>query len=163
MSARRIAIDNAASPGDIEIARELFVEYARSLDFSLCFQGFDKELAGLPGDYAPPDGALLLAVADGEAVGIVALRPLGSGACEMKRLYVRPKWRGHDIGARLAHAIIAAARKTGYRVMRLDTIESMTTAMALYRALGFREIQAYYSGNPLPAVRYFELDLTRQK
>ncbi len=163
MSAERISIVTALKPAEIEAARALFVEYARSLDFSLCFQGFDTELARLPGDYASPDGALLLAVADGVAVGVVALRPLEPGACEMKRLYVQPAWRGHDIGGRLARAIIDAARKIGYRAMRLDTLESMTVASAIYTRLGFREIAPYYAGNPLSAVHYFELDLARSK
>lgn len=154
----------AASAADLEQVRRLFLDYARSLGFSLCFQGFDEELATLPGKYAEPKGTILLAEADSQAIGVVALRPLAvdrynpPGTCEMKRLYVDPAWRGRALGRTLTQAIIDAARERGYRRMHLDTIESMSTAIALYRALGFREIAPYYD-NPLEGAHYFALEL----
>src|SRR5579862_831063 len=149
----------AASPAQIEQARELFLEYARSLGFSLCFQNFDKELAGLPGDYAPPDGRLLLAEYRGQLAGCVALHRIDSGICEMKRLYLRPQLRGKGVGRALAEAVIAEARKIGYRKMRLDTVEPvMPNAVALYRLLGFVEIDPYRD-NPIAGALYMELAL----
>ena len=144
---------------DIEAVRALFLEYAESLGFSLCFQGFDQELAALPGCYAPPAGRLLLALVDGQPVGCVGLRGLDEeGVCEMKRLYVRPIARGLGLGWDLASTAVDAAREIGYRTMRLDTLSSMVSADAVYRGLGFIPIEAYYH-NPHPEVRYFELDL----
>ncbi len=143
---------------DLEHVRALFLEYARSLEFDLCFQDFDSELAGLPGEYAEPRGCVLLAVDGDDLLGCVALRPLEPGACEMKRLYVRPQHRGRGIGKFLAKTIIHAGRERGYRTMRLDTVPSMADAIALYRSLGFRPI-APYRENPVPGALFFELPL----
>ena len=139
-------------------ARRLFVEYAESLGIDLSFQDFQRELAELPGAYAPPDGRLLLAVDNDKAVGCVALRKLADGICEMKRLYVRPAYRGKGLGRRLVEAIILAAREIGYGKMRLDSLSSMKEAAALYRSLGFVEIPPYRY-NPLPDAVYMELVL----
>ena len=143
---------------DMEAVRMLFVEYQTALGVDLCFQGFDRELAGLPGDYAPPGGRLLVARADGEAVACVALRPLGTGTCEMKRLYVRSSQRGLGLGRALAEAVIDEARRAGYERMRLDTLPSMTEAAALYERLGFRDIEPYYE-NPVAGARFLQLEL----
>jgi len=164
------SILQAESALQIAQARELFLEYAQSLGFSLCFQNFDKELAELPGDYRPPDGRLLLAEIDGELAGCVALHALSPGVgagvppvrgkiCEMKRLYLRPQFRGKSLGRVLAEHIIAEARQIGYDRMRLDTVEPvMQDAVGLYRKLGFREI-APYRLNPMPGTLYMELEL----
>jgi putative acetyltransferase len=147
----------AESPQQIAQARELFLEYAQSLGFSLCFQNFDKELADLPGDYAPPGGRLLLAESDGQVAGCVALHKLEEGICEMKRLYLRPQFRGKGLGHALADRIIGEARRIGYQRMRLDTVEPvMKDAVAMYRKLGFREI-APYCKNPIAGALYMEL------
>lgn len=149
----------ADSAARVAQARELFLEYAESLSFSLCFQSFDKELAELPGDYAPSDGRLLLAEHQGELAGCIALHRLAPEICEMKRLYVRPKFRGKGLGRALAMAIISEARGIGYRLMRLDTVEpAMKDAVAMYRKLGFREI-APYRPNPINGAMYMELQL----
>jgi ribosomal protein S18 acetylase RimI-like enzyme len=158
MNAVPVKLRAACGAADMDAARRLFLDYATSLGFSLCFQNFDEEMAALPGKYAPPAGEILLAEADGEAVGVVALRKLEAGLCEMKRLYVAPLQRGTGLGGRLARAIIEAARAKGYGAMRLDTLESMGSAIALYHHLGFVEIAPYYN-NPLPGARYFELPL----
>ena len=150
---------HAESPRQIALARELFLEYGKSLGFNLCFQSFDEELAGLPGDYAPPDGRLLLAEYDGALTGCVALHKLEPHVCEMKRLYVRPQFRGKGVGLALAETIIWEARAIGYRRMRLDTIEPvMQAAVAMYRRLGFTEIAAYRP-NPIAGAMYMELEL----
>ena len=152
-----LALVQAESPTQLAQARELFREYAQSLGFSLCFQGFDKELADLPGDYAPPDGRLLLAHYDAQLAACVALHKLDPGICEMKRLYLRPQFRGKGLGRALADRIIAEARQIGYQRMRLDTVEPvMKDAVAMYRKLGFREI-APYRVNPMPGTIYMEL------
>jgi ribosomal protein S18 acetylase RimI-like enzyme len=149
----------AESPPQIAQARELFLEYAQSLGFSLCFQNFDQELAGLPGDYAPPQGRLLLAECQGQLAGCVALHPLEPGVCEMKRLYLRPQFRGQGLGRALAERIIAEARQIGYRCMRLDTVGPvMKDAVAMYRKLGFKEV-APYRANPIAGAMYMELEL----
>lgn len=149
----------AESPKQIVDVRELFQEYAQSLGFSLCFQNFDEELAGLPGDYAPPDGRLLLAEHEGQLMGCVALHKLESSVCEMKRLYLRPHFRGKGFGRALAERIIAEARQIGYRRMRLDTVEPvMKDAVAMYRKLGFKEV-APYRPNPIAGAMYMELEL----
>jgi putative acetyltransferase len=143
----------------IAASRELFLEYAQSLGFSLCFQNFDQEVAGLPGDYAPPRGRLLLALVDTVPGGCIALHPLEPAICEMKRLYVRPQLRGLGIGRALVDRVLAEARALGYAKMRLDTVEPfMGDALRMYRTLGFREIAAYCA-NPMPGVLYMELDI----
>ena len=155
----KLKIAQVETAADLIAARELFVEYAKSLNFSLCFQGFDQELASLPGDYVPPAGRLLLAEFYNRRAGCVALHRLEDGVCEMKRLYVRPEFRGHKIGRRLAEVVIAEARAAGYRLMRLDTVAPvMRQAVLLYRELGFYEISAYRP-NPQPGTLYMELAL----
>jgi putative acetyltransferase len=149
----------AESPAQIAGTRELFLEYAQSLGFSLCFQNFDQELAGLPGDYAPPEGRLLLAYHEGQLAGCVALHRLEPRICEMKRLYLRPQFRGKSVGLALVESVIAQARAIGYSHMRLDTVEPiMKDAVAMYRRFGFREI-APYRPNPIAGALYMELEL----
>jgi ribosomal protein S18 acetylase RimI-like enzyme len=149
----------ATTPEDLAQVRRLFRAYAEWLGVDLCFQGFERELAELPGAYAPPAGRLLLARVGREAVGCVGVRPLEPGACEMKRLWVEPGFGGQGIGRTLAERIVAAAREIGYRRMRLDTIPArMPAAQHLYAGLGFREIPPYYH-NPLGGVVMLELEL----
>lgn len=149
----------AESAEQIAQVRELFLEYEESLGFSLCFQSFDAELANLPGDYAPPAGRLLLAEYDGQLAACVALHPLERDICEMKRLYLRPQFRGKGLGRVLADRITSEARGIGYRRMRLDTVEPvMKDAVAMYRRIGFREI-APYCKNPMAGALYMELQL----
>lgn len=143
---------------DVQAVRRLFLAYADFLGIDLCFQGFEQELADLPGVYAPPDGRLLLAVANDQPVGCVALRKLEEGVCEMKRLYVQPGFRGTGLGRRLAETIVREARDIGYRAMRLDSLLSLKEAAALYRFLGFVEIPPYRY-NPLPGAVFMELVL----
>jgi GNAT superfamily N-acetyltransferase len=139
-------------------ARTLFEEYAKALGIDLGFQGFGEELATLPGACAPPHGRLLVARVNGTAVGCVAVRPLEPGICEMKRLYLRPGYRGSGIGRGLVEAVVREARVAGYRSMRLDTLETMALARTLYQTLGFRPT-APYRHNPLPGAEFLELDL----
>ena len=158
MDLRDEAIHQAVSRQDIERAGELFREYADRLKVDLCFQGFEGELATLPGDYAPPDGRLLIAYHHEKPVACVALRRLDASTGEIKRLYVRAEMRGRRTGRRLVEQVIAAAREIGYRRLVLDTLPQMTQALALYRWFGFREIPRY-DANPLPGVVYLALDL----
>jgi putative acetyltransferase len=149
----------AEYPAQVAQARELFLEYAQSLGVNLCFQNFEEELAGLPGHYAPPEGRLLLAECDGQLAGCAALHPWEPGVCEMKRLYLRPSFRGKGLGRVIAEKIIAEARNIGYHRMRLDTIAPiMKDAVEMYRKLGFREI-APYRPNPIAGAMYMELQL----
>ena len=143
---------------DLDEIRKLFYEYADSLGVSLDFQHFDEELAGLPGDYNPPTGRLLMALVDGHAAGCVALRKLEENICEMKRLYVRPSYQGRNIGRRLAESVIKEAKEIGYRKMRLDTLPSMRAAQALYATLGFSETEPYRH-NPVDGAVFMELVL----
>ncbi len=168
MKATALHIVPAESSAQIEQARELFLEYAQSLGFSLCFQNFDKELADLPGEYVPPNGGLLLAESEGKLAGCVALRRLATTSdaklsnaniCEMKRLYVRPDFRGQNIGRNLAERAIAEARTIGYTYMRLDTVGGkMDRTIAMYHQMGFREIDPCRE-NPMQGVLYMELSL----
>jgi ribosomal protein S18 acetylase RimI-like enzyme len=144
-----------AGPDDIELVRELFREYGQSLGIDLSFQGFDRELETLPGAYAAPEGAVIIARQEGTACGCVALRRIDDRTCEMKRLYVRPGSRGEGVGAELVTRIIETARSRGYSVMRLDTLPSMKSAVSLYRSFGFREIPAYIF-NPIPGALFME-------
>ena len=154
-----VELVEAASPEQIEQARALFLEYAESLSFSLCFQSFDEELKSLPGAYTPPGGRLLLANYHSQLAGCIALRPLEPTICEMKRLYVRPAFRGKGVGRLLVDRIIAEARVIGYQSMRLDTVvQEMQDGVALYRRRGFREIPPYRT-NPVGGVIYLELAL----
>jgi len=154
-----LSLAQVETPAQIAHARELFREYAQSLGFSLCFQNFDKELADLPGDYTPPEGRLLLAEYERKLAGCVALHKLEPGIAEMKRLYLRPQFRGKRLGAALAQSIISEARQIGYHRMRLDTVEPvMGNAVAMYRKMGFEEI-APYRANPIAGALYMELKL----
>jgi ribosomal protein S18 acetylase RimI-like enzyme len=156
---RFMRIETVESLESIGLVRDLFLEYSKSLDVDLCFQGFAEELATLPGDYAGPTGRLLLVFEELQAAGCGALRRIDDEVCEMKRLYVRPAFRGKGAGRELIDALIRAAREVGYKRVRLDTLPSMTRAMEIYRSLGFREI-APYRVNPVPGASFLELDLT---
>lgn len=158
MSSRRVVL--APAWDEAESLRALFREYQQWLNVDLCFQGFEEELAGLPGQYLPPRGGAWIARVDGKVAGCIALRPIDDGTCEMKRLWVRPDFRGLGLGRRLAEASIRAGREAGYRAMCLDTLGQMNEAHALYESLGFVEIPAYYN-NPLDEVRYLRLELKR--
>jgi ribosomal protein S18 acetylase RimI-like enzyme len=154
----RSAIEPAQFPGQLEIVRTLFREYATGLGFALDFQGFDDELATLPGKYTAPRGGVFLALRQEDALGCVAFRPLADRDCEMKRLYERPAARGEQLGRRLAAHVCEAARAAGYRRICLDTIDTMREAIALYESLGFREI-APYVFNPIAGAKYFAREL----
>jgi len=144
--ATRFEIVSVVAPGsDVDAVRDLFLEYGESLGFNTCFGGFEQELTTLPGEYAPPSGILLLAMEGGARAGCVAVRPLGEGVCEMKRLYVRPQFRRLGLGRRLAESAIATARTAGCRWVNLDTLPAMVEARALYSTLGFRPCAPYYN------------------
>ena len=153
-----LTIRSVATADCVEHVKALFREYEQSLGVDLCFQGFESELASLPGAYAPPRGRLLIAMDGDDAGGCVALRPLGGDSCEMKRLYLRPALRGRGAGRALAMRVIDEARAIGYRTMRLDTLPTMKEAIALYVSLGFRRIAPYYP-NPVPGAIYMERPL----
>lgn len=150
------------APEDLDAVRGIFREYASGLGVDLCFQQFEEELAGLPGEYAPPRGALLIARVDGHLAGCCALRPLDTAdypnAAEMKRLYVRRPFRGLGLGRQLAEAMLDAARRAGYDCVLLDTLDDMEAARALYEDLGFDEIPPYYH-NPIAGSHYLKADL----
>ena len=157
-----IALVCADSAESLAPAREILREYARSLSVDLCFQNFDAELDGLPGDYAAPSGHLLLAFVDGALAGCGAFRALAdvdyANACEMKRLYVRPAFRRFGLGRMLAQALLDEARRAGHSVMLLDTLDDMESARGLYETLGFKEIPPYYF-NPIPGAHYLKAEL----
>ncbi|GAP36057.1 GNAT family N-acetyltransferase [Piscinibacter sakaiensis] len=158
----QIALLSADSVELLDEARALFREYAASLDVDLCFQGFDAELAALPGDYAAPGGQLLVAAVDGAVAGCGALRPLPDcdypNACEMKRVFVRPAFRGFGLGRLLVQALLDTARRSGYSSVLLDTLDDMEAARQLYASLGFEEIPPYYY-NPIAGAHYLKADL----
>lgn len=153
-----IEINEALDPASIAVARDLFQEYQEALGVDLSFQSFAAELETLPGEYASPRGRLLLARDEGTVAGCVAMRPLTSETCEMKRLYVRPAFRAGGLGRQLAERVIAEAREVGYRRMYLDTLPTMAGAQRLYERLGFQEIPAYRH-NPIAGTRFLGLDL----
>ena len=162
MEAPDIRLVEPDSPALLDAARTILREYAEALGVDLCFQHFDDELAGLPGEYAAPAGALLLAFVDEQLAGCGAMRALAdvdyANACEMKRLYVRPTFRGLGLGRMLAQALVDQAVRAGYSVMLLDTLDDMEAARGLYGALGFEEIPPYYY-NPIPGAHYLRADL----
>lgn len=162
MDTPQIELISASTPEQLQATREIFEEYARSLEVDLCFQQFDQELASLPGEYAEPRGALLLALVDGALAGCCALRPLDQvdypNASEMKRLYVRKAFRGFGLGRQLAEATLDAARRAGYGCVLLDTLDEMEAARALYEELGFTEIPPYYH-NPVAGAHYLKVDI----
>jgi putative acetyltransferase len=153
-----VRLTRVETEGQVEEVRTLFKEYEGSTGVDLCFQNFGQELASLPGDYAPPAGRLIIAYEGAEAAGCVALRKVDGAVCEMKRLYVRPAFRGTGLGRTLAERIVEEAREVGYGRMRLDTLPTMRSAISLYRSLGFKEIDAYRF-NPVEGTLYMELEL----
>ena len=155
-------IKRAETPDEIDEVRSLFREYEAYLDVDLCFQSFEEELAGLPGKYAPPDGVLLLALDGQESAGCGALRKLDNGICEMKRLFVKPKFRGLGLGTTLAKRLIDEAIRLGYSTMLLDTLDRLKAAMIIYESLGFVRTEPYCR-NPLAGVVYWKLDLRQPK
>src|SRR3954469_22819548 len=152
-------VKDANVPGDIPTVRALFREYQEAIGVSLCFQDFEAELAGLPGAYSSPAGCLLLAWKGGTPIGCVAVRPIEPGICELKRLYIRPGYRGRGLGRELAVAAIERSTAAGHRKMRLDTLSAMVEAQGLYRSLGFTEI-APYNHHPLAGTLFMELGLS---
>ncbi len=160
--AAAVSLRPAQFPDDLQTVRELFLDYQAGLGIDLCFQGFDAELAQLPGEYAPPAGALMLALVDGEPAGCCALRPLHDthhlNACEMKRLFVRRAFRGFGLGRLLVERILTEGQLAGYTTMLLDTLNDMETARALYQQAGFMEVAPYYH-NPIPGAHYLKVDL----
>ncbi|MEX1166925.1 MAG: GNAT family N-acetyltransferase [Hydrogenophaga sp.] len=163
-SSASVSLRLAKSPEDLHTVRLLFVDYQASLNIDLCFQGFNEELNTLPGEYAEPMGSLLLAFVDGAAAGCCAFRPLVNSdhvnACEMKRLFVRPAFRGFGLGRQLVEQTMLQAQMAGYTTMLLDTLNDMETARALYQEAGFEEVAPYYH-NPIPGAHYLMADLTR--
>lgn len=156
---QRFTISQVECEDQINTVQQLFEEYAAGIGISLCFQNFDQELATLPGKYAPPTGRLLLAYGDGELAGCIAMRAVDDSRCEMKRLFVRPAFRGTGLGRFLVEAIIKEARGIGYKSMLLDTLPGrMDSAIALYRKIGFQEIEPYYE-NPVENAKFMELTL----
>jgi ribosomal protein S18 acetylase RimI-like enzyme len=149
----------AGTPGEIAQVRELFLEYGATPDFCVCFKGFEEEVQSLPGIYAPPEGRLLLAYVDGDAAGCVGLRKLAPGVCEIRRLYVRPQFRGKRLGRALAEAIIGQAREAGYPTARLGTLPAMKEAIALYQSLGFAQV-APYKANAVDGALYMQVTLS---
>ena len=162
MDIPQITLTTPQTPAELEVAREVLLEYEASLKVDLCFQAFDVELATLPGDYAAPRGALLLAIVDGQVAGCCALRPLDTvdypNAAEMKRLFVRKAFRGFGLGRQLAEAILDAARQIGYSCVLLDTLDDMEAARALYEDLGFEDVPPYYH-NPVAGSHYLKVNL----
>ncbi|MCO5358660.1 GNAT family N-acetyltransferase [Acidovorax kalamii] len=158
-----ITLRTPSTPAELDAVRDIFREYARTLGVDLCFQGFDAELAQLPGDYAEPRGALLIAEVEGAVAGCCALRPLDAAdypnASEMKRLYVRKAFRGFGLGRELAEAMLDRARQAGYACVLLDTLDDMESARALYTDLGFEEIPPYYH-NPIAGAHYLKVDIS---
>lgn len=158
----RIAVRPVNGPDDVAVVRELFLEYQSDIGIDLCFQGFDQELATLPGDYSPPLGGLFLAYVDNDAAGCCAFRPLPdsdyANACEMKRLFVRRAFRGFGLGRLLVEQILLQAKQSGYDAMLLDTLSDMEAARQLYQEVGFEEVAPYYH-NPLPGAHYLKVDL----
>lgn len=162
MHASNIRFITPTTFGELQATRLIFIEYAEQLGIDLCFQNFDAEVAGLPAEYAGPQGALLLALVDGDVAGCCAMRPLNSAdyanACEMKRLYVRRAFRGLGLGRQLAEAVMEAARMADYHHVLLDTLNDMEAARALYEDLGFEDIPPYYH-NPIAGAHYLKADL----
>jgi GNAT superfamily N-acetyltransferase len=164
MAGPDIVLTQPSTDEDWDATRALLREYADSLDVDLCFQGFEAELAALPGEYAPPNGLFLLALVDGAVAGSGAFRPLPEAdypnACEMKRLFVRSAFRGFGLGRLLAQALMDRATEAGYSTMLLDTLDDMEAARGLYESLGFVEVPPFYF-NPLPGAHYLKADLGR--
>jgi ribosomal protein S18 acetylase RimI-like enzyme len=156
-----VVITPPENPDDVDTIRLLFREYEKAIGIDLCFQDFESELAALPGRYAPPNGRLYIAYCNDKVTGCVGIRKLSDGICEMKRLYVRPQYRGRKIGRLLAQKTVDVAKSIGYETMRLDTLKTMKEAVALYESLGFERVDPYYD-NPHPDAVYMELRLVSE-